>query len=147
MKDFGTFFESWLCRSTAEYFFNHFYIYLYVYALFWAPPHPASRQNLFCPLVLQFCWRKNIKDNKKDMAFLLVWDKDSYIVWFPCICVLQPKLVHQYQTSLLLPSPLPIVASVSLRLLYSFLYSEHIHHTQHFWFPSLALSLLCVVSL
>jgi hypothetical protein len=39
-----------------------------------SPPTPlALRQNLFCPL-LQFCWR----DNKKDMEFLLAWDKDSY---------------------------------------------------------------------
>jgi hypothetical protein len=61
------------------------------------------------------------------MVFLLVWDKDSYtrrfFVLFPCICILQPKLVHVYQTSSLLPSPLPMVASASLRLLYSFLYS------------------------
>jgi hypothetical protein len=37
----------------------------------------ASRQNLFCP-PLQFCWRENIRDNKKDIAFLLAWDKGSY---------------------------------------------------------------------
>jgi hypothetical protein len=45
------------------------------------PPHPhhplSSRQNLFFPL-LQFCWRVDISNNKKDTAFLLVWDKDSY---------------------------------------------------------------------
>jgi hypothetical protein len=68
---------------------------------------------------------------------LLVWDKDSYIERFlallPCTCVLQPTLVHLYQTSSLLPilsSPHPIVASDSLRLLYSVLYSEHINHIQ-----------------
>jgi hypothetical protein len=65
---------------------------------------------------------------------LLVWDKNSYtrrfLVLFPCRCVLQPTLVPLYQTSSLLPSLLPIVASVSLRLLYSFLYSEHIIHIQ-----------------
>jgi hypothetical protein len=68
---------------------------------------------------------------KKNMAFLLVWDKDSYIgrffVLFPCTCVLQTKLVHLYQISSLLPSPLPIVDSASLKLLYSFLYSDHIN--------------------
>jgi hypothetical protein len=37
-------------------------------------------------------------------------------------------LVHLYQTSSLLPDPLPIVASASLRLLYLFLYREHINH-------------------
>jgi hypothetical protein len=51
-------------------------------------------------------------------------------VLFPCICIFQAKLVHLYQTSLLLPSPLPIVASASLRLLSSFLYSEHITHIE-----------------
>jgi hypothetical protein len=50
-------------------------------------------------------------------------------------------LVHLYQTSSLLHSPLPIVASASLRLLYSFLYSEHINHIQVFGFlPFLYLS-------
>jgi hypothetical protein len=77
-------------------FFYCFYIYSYVYTLF-GPPFPsilclpASRQNLFCPLVLQFCWRENIRDNKKDIAFFLVWDKGSYIerflVLLPCTWV------------------------------------------------------------
>jgi hypothetical protein len=39
-------------------------------------PPPTPRQNLFCPPVLRFCRRKNIKHNKKNMAFLLDWDKD-----------------------------------------------------------------------
>jgi hypothetical protein len=67
-------------------------------------------------------------------AFLLVWGKDSYterfLVLLPCTCVLQPTLVHLYQPASLLPSPLPIMASASLRLLYSLLYSEHINHIQ-----------------
>jgi hypothetical protein len=65
---------------------------------------------------------------------LLAWDKDSYtervLALLPCICVLQPKLIHLYQTSSLLPGHLLIVASVSLRLLYSLLYSGHIKHFQ-----------------
>jgi hypothetical protein len=36
----------------------------------------------------------------------------------PCTCELQPELAYLYQTSSPLPSHLPIVASVSLRLLY-----------------------------
>jgi hypothetical protein len=68
-------------------------------------------QILLRPLVLWFCWRRNIKDNKKNMTFLLVWNKDSYtgrfLVLFPCICVLQLKLVHLYHTSSLLPRALP----------------------------------------
>jgi hypothetical protein len=39
-------------------------------------------------------------------------------------------LVHLYLTSSLLPSHLHIVASASLRLLYSLLYREHINHIQ-----------------
>jgi hypothetical protein len=66
--------------------------------------------------------------------FLLFWDKDSYIERFlallPCTCILQPTLVHLCQTSLLLPGHLPIVASVSLRLLYWLLISGHIKHFQ-----------------
>jgi hypothetical protein len=65
-------------------------------------------------------------------VFFLVWDQDSYTERFlellPCTCVLQPPMVHLYQTSLLLPVPLPIGASASLRLLYLLLYSEHINH-------------------
>jgi hypothetical protein len=80
--------------------------------MIWATSPDTSRQNLFCPLVLQFCRRQNIKDN---MKILLVWENDSYtgrfLVLLPCTCVLQPKLVHLYQTPSLLPSPLPIVAS------------------------------------
>jgi hypothetical protein len=43
---------------------------------------------------------------------------------------LQPELIHLYQISSLLPGHLPIVASVSSRLLYLLLYSEHIKHFQ-----------------
>jgi hypothetical protein len=39
-------------------------------------------------------------------------------------------LVHLCHTSWLLPGPLPIVASASLRLLYSLHHSEHISHIQ-----------------
>jgi hypothetical protein len=49
----------------------------------------------------------------------------------PCTSVLQPTLVHLYQTSSLLPGSLPIVASASLRLLYSLLYSGHINCLQN----------------
>jgi hypothetical protein len=56
-------------------------------------------------------------------------------------------LVHLYQTSSLLPGPLPIVVSASLRLLYSLLYSEHIKYFQVLGFlpfPSCAQSPLSV---
>jgi hypothetical protein len=51
-------------------------------------------------------------------------------VLLPCTCILQPELFHLYQTSSLLPSPFPIVASASIRLLYLLFYSEHINHIQ-----------------
>jgi hypothetical protein len=60
-------------------------------------------------------------------------------------CVLQPKLIHLYQTSSLLPGHLPIVTSVTLRLLYSLLYSGHIKHVQVLGFY-LSLFLLYVFS-
>jgi hypothetical protein len=88
-------------------------------------------------LFLQFCRRKNIKDGKKDMAFcqfeikIAVWE---ILVLLPCTCVLQPKLVHLYQTPSLLPSALPMVTSASWGLLYSFLYSDYINHIQGFGF-------------
>jgi hypothetical protein len=83
--------------------------------------HPlTSRQNLFCPL-LQFCWREKYTIIRKT-AFLLVWHKDSdtekFLALLPCTYVLQPELVHFYQTSSVLPGHIPIVISVSLRLLY-----------------------------
>jgi hypothetical protein len=70
----------------------------------------------------------------KDIAFLLVWDKDScterFRVLLPCTCVLQFTLVHFYKTSLLLLGPLLIVATNNLRLLYSLLNREHINYIQ-----------------
>jgi hypothetical protein len=73
------------------------------------PPLLASRQNLFCPL-LQLCWRQDISNNKKDIAFLPVWHQDSYTERFLalllCTCVLQPRLIHLYETSSPLPGPL-----------------------------------------
>jgi hypothetical protein len=105
--------------------FTFTYICVHVSVLPTLPPHPqplTSRQNLFSPL-LRFCW-ENIRDNKKDLLFLLVWDKDSYTERFlallPWTCVLKPTLVHFYLTSLLLPGPLPIVAN--------FIHSSTVEH-------------------
>jgi hypothetical protein len=73
-------------------------------------PPTASGKNLFCPLVLWFFEEKTC-DNKKDLAFLLLWGKDSYterlLALLPCTCVLQPTLVHVCQTSSLLLVPFP----------------------------------------
>jgi hypothetical protein len=49
--------------------------------------HPTSRQNLFRPLVLWFCWRENIRDNKKDIVFFASLNKDSYTERFLHMCI------------------------------------------------------------
>jgi hypothetical protein len=101
----------------------------------------TTRLNLSHPPVLQFCRRKNIKDKKRSMTFLLVWDKESYkgsfLAMVPRIYALRPQLVHLYQTSPLPPSSLSMVASASLRFLYSFPDSEHINHIPGFGVPPL----------
>jgi hypothetical protein len=66
------------CQS---FFFSKYFkffsllIYSYVHTLCHFSPLPriplTSRQNLFCPF-LQFCWKVDISNNKKDIAFLLV---------------------------------------------------------------------------
>jgi hypothetical protein len=86
-----------LTLHTLPVFFRIIFIFTHIYRhclsylhnhLFWAEP------------VLQFCRRENMRDTKKDIAFLLVWDKDSYterlLVLLPCTCVLQPGLIHLY---------------------------------------------------
>jgi hypothetical protein len=61
-------------------FFFSLFIYLYVFTLLGPflpptphthplPPHPTWLPG--CPF-LQFCWREDISNNKKDIAFLLV---------------------------------------------------------------------------
>jgi hypothetical protein len=125
--------------NTQIYFFSFYFIVftfiymcIHVYIVCATSPvtPPLIDRTVF---VLRFCWSENI-GNKKDKSFLLVWDKDSYterfLVLRPCTYELQPTLFHLYQISSLLPGPLPIVASISLRLLYLLLYSEHINHIQ-----------------
>jgi hypothetical protein len=98
-------------------FILSFLHYLHVYTLF--APLPAYSQPPTLVLLK--------KRHKKDIAFLLLWDKDSYTERF---LVLQTTLVQYFQTSLLLLGPLPIVASASLNLPYLLLYSEHINHIE-----------------
>jgi hypothetical protein len=84
-------------------------------------------------LLMCIHWIKNIR-NKKDIVVLVDWGKYSYTERFlallACTCVLQPTLLHLYQTSSLFLGPLPIVASASLRLLNSLLYREHLNRIQ-----------------
>jgi hypothetical protein len=85
------------------------------------------------------------------MVVLLAWDKGKYtgrlLVLFPCIYVLQHQLIHLFQSSPVLPSLLPMVASgqfkISIFIFIQWAYQLH----SRFCFPSLGLSLLCVASL
>jgi hypothetical protein len=78
----GTFIYSFL--------FHCFYIYSHVYTLF-VPPLPCFQAETVPPLVLEFCWRESIGDNKKDSSFLLIWGKNSYTERFlallPSACI------------------------------------------------------------
>jgi hypothetical protein len=47
------------------------FICAYIVWVISSPMPLTSRQNLFCPF-LQFCWREDISNNKKDKAFLLI---------------------------------------------------------------------------
>jgi hypothetical protein len=127
-----------LKNSTSEFLLIFLIIFTFTYKcvhyLSHSPLPHISRKNLFCPLILQLCWRENIRNNKKNIMFLLAGDKDSYaerfLMLLPCICMLIVILVHLYQTSSLLPNPLPILASASLRLLYLLLCSEHTNYIE-----------------
>jgi hypothetical protein len=59
----------------------------------------ASRQNLFC-LLLQFCWREDMSNNKKDKTFLLVWHKDSYTERIPSIASMHMCITYRIASSL-----------------------------------------------
>jgi hypothetical protein len=86
------------------------------------PPTPLScRPNLFC-LFLQFCWREDKSNDKKNIAFLLVEIRTAiqrdFVALLPYTSILQPELIHLFLTSSLLPGHLPILTSVILRLLF-----------------------------
>jgi hypothetical protein len=107
-------------------FFN-FVIFTFTYmCIHYLPPHftppPRFQADLFHALVLQFCWRENIRDSKTRIAFLLVWHKDScterFLVLLPGICVLQST--HESWNSAL-TVPLNSMQSAGFLLL-SFIY-------------------------
>jgi hypothetical protein len=137
-------------------FFLSFYLIIFIFTYmcihclchFAAPP--ASGQNLFCPLVLQFCWRESIRDNKKGILFLLVWDKGSYterfLVLLPC------KTMYETYIGSSLPDLFTASWSPSRNgprhfkiTLFSPLQWAHQPHS-NFRFPSLSLFLLYVFS-
>jgi hypothetical protein len=74
---FAVFHESF-CFSQSSFFYYYSFIHMCIhclghFSLLPLPPPsspPPSRQNLFCAF-LQFRWRVEISNNKKDIAFLL----------------------------------------------------------------------------
>jgi hypothetical protein len=112
----------WVNKISLCIYMSHFLFLLFIHIficayIVWTISHSclphlpqiplASRQNMFCPL-LQFFWREDISNNKKDIVFLLVWVKVSnserFLALLPCTFVLQPKLVHLYRPLHYLPS-------------------------------------------
>jgi hypothetical protein len=69
--------------------FTHMCIH-YLYCIdpltFLSPPAP--QKNLFHPPVIQFYRRKSIKDNKRNMALLLIWEIPCVV--FMHICITTP---------------------------------------------------------
>jgi hypothetical protein len=108
-----------------------FFTFTLIYTHYLCTSTPALLPGRTCSILL---FSNFVAEIIRNIVFLLVSDKDSYTERFLqlllCLCILQPILVYLYQTSSLLPSPLPTVAPASLRLLYSPLYSEHINHIQ-----------------
>jgi hypothetical protein len=119
---------------TLLFLFFHFYFYSHVYTLFGSPLFPTQQllSETCLPSYMWFCWRENISDNKKDIAFLIICEKDSYkerfLALLQCTYFLQTTFVISTRPLFYFLVPLPIVAFARLRLLYSLLYSEHINH-------------------
>jgi hypothetical protein len=127
--------------------FNCFYIYSHVYTLFVLSPPHLQAEPVLPSCLLRFWWRENISDKKKDIAFLLVWDKDSY----PSVASM-----HMYITTHI-DSSLPDLFTASWSpshnglcqfkiTLFAPLQWAHQPHSS-FGFPSLSLFLLHTFSL
>jgi hypothetical protein len=116
LKDHSLKSDTWVFLGGIICSFIHMYIHCLGHHSLNPLPPPTLlipltlRQSLFCPL-LQFCWRENIS-NRKDIAFLLDWDKESctlrFLALLPCTCVLQHELVNLYETSYLHPGHLSL---------------------------------------
>jgi hypothetical protein len=146
--------SAWYCENHFLILFYHFYIYtrVYIVCLGYSPtPTPCFWAELFCILILWFCWRENIRDNKNN-SVLLVWDKDRYTERFlallPCTCVLQPKLVHLYLPDLTTsrsPSHSGLCQFNKITVFAPIQWAHQLHSS--FRFPSLSLFLPCAFSL
>jgi hypothetical protein len=115
------------------------------------PPNPLLPGRTCSAFFFSDFVQENIRNNNKEIEFLLAWNKDSYTERFlallPCTCVLQPALGHLYQTSSQLLGHLPIVVSANLRLLYLLLNREHINHIQVSGFLLFPIPPVCVLPL
>jgi hypothetical protein len=124
----------WRVFFLTEFSIVYTFIHMCIHWLGHLSPLPplSSLPGRTCSSLLSSNFVENIRNNKKEIAFWLAYEKDSYserfLALLPCTCVPQSELVHVYQTSPLLASHLPIVASTRLRLFYLLLYSGHIKH-------------------
>jgi hypothetical protein len=99
------------------------FIYLFIYLLLFIqlficayPPHFQAEHVLPCSSILL----KRKQEIIRKTSFLLAWDKDRYterfVALLPFTCIIQPKFVHLYQISSLLPGHLLIVSSVQFKI-------------------------------
>jgi hypothetical protein len=83
------------------------YVYIFGPPLHSSPPPLLERT--YSALFFSNFVEEKIGDNKKDVTFLVVGDKDSYtekfLAFLSCTRVLKATLVHIRQTSSLLPVP------------------------------------------
>jgi hypothetical protein len=114
------------------------------------PPHPSLPGRTYSALLFNFVEEKirKIRDNKKDIAFLQVWDKDSYTERFlallPRTCVLQPELIPDLFTTFQSPCHSDL-CQFKMTLLAP---SQWAHQPlSSFRFPSLSLFLLYALPL
>jgi hypothetical protein len=105
-----------------------------VYNVCCHPPSPASWQNLFCPLVLRFCWGKDSYTER-------------FLALLPWTCVLQFTLVHLYQTDLFTTfwSPSHSGLCQFKIIIFALIQWAHQLHSS-FKFPSFSLFLPCAFS-
>jgi hypothetical protein len=69
-------------------------------------------------------------------VFLFVYNSSTgrFLVTFPCLYILYPKLVHPFYFSPFYLSPLLTVILTNLKILYSILYTKYITHIHLFNF-------------
>jgi hypothetical protein len=104
--------------------FLYSFIHMCIHCLgHFSSPNPlTSRQNLFCPF-LQFCWRVDKSNNKKDKVFLLVEiriaiQRDSKHCFHAHVYYNRNWFISTWPLHYFPISHLSILTSIVLRLLY-----------------------------